>query len=176
VRFLVFVSVFLLTVSGLADVTTSLPPSVLHDRDVSKRLGNGLTATFLIMAWHGGKSVGGSRVEIRYDLWDEVYIVRKVDFDGKVEQQRIASFENLEHWWRGTPIRLLAAPVGPLQVELSVLPFSAAEQEDARRWLSKSAGVSGPAAGRPTTSDLIDVLIGTTIHAKPILTYRWKIP
>jgi hypothetical protein len=168
----------LIAVHGSADVTTSLPPSVLQDRGVRRQIDGGLTATFLIVAQRGGDRVGASRVEIRYDLWDEVYLIRKLDFDGKVDQHRIASFEALERWWRGTPIRLLAAAPagGVLQVELSVLPFSAAEQEDTRQWLSKSAGLSGPAAGRPATSNLVDVLIGTTIHARPILTYRWTVP
>jgi hypothetical protein len=148
----------------------SLPASVLQDARVRKQLGSGLTATFLVTASAGAKR-GAGRVEIRYDLWDEVYVVRRLDIDGKRGAQRIPSLEQLEKWWRA-PLRVIDAPAGArAEIELRVLPFSAAEEEDARRWLSKSGGVgagSGPGG-------LVDVLIGTTLNAKPITTFRWTV-
>ena len=154
-----------LTPAGL-----SLPASVLQDARVRKQLGSGLTTTFLVTATSGSIR-GAARLEIRYDLWDEVYIVRRLERDGRRDQQRIASLELLERWWR-SPLRVIdASPGAPVVIELRVLPFSAAEEEDARRWLSKSGGVgatSGPGG-------LVDVLIGTTLNAKPITTFRWTV-
>ena len=160
-----------------ADVSSSLPLRVIQAPEVQKRLAGGLTTIFLVVARNSaGNAAGASRIEVRYDLWDEVYLVKKIDFDGKIEQQRIASRDALERWWRATPLRLGAMTSGA-DVELTVLPFSSAEQEDAREWLSKSGGVAGPSATRGGAANtLVDALIGTTIHARPILTYRWKLP
>jgi len=171
----VAVLLLLLAMTASADVLPSLPLRVIQDREVQKRLAGGLTTIFLVVARNdAAKPAGASRIEIRYDLWDEVYLVRKIDFDGRVEYQRIASLDALERWWRATPLRLGTA--SPLDLELTVLPFSAAEQDDAREWLSKSGGVTSPGASRGASNALVDALISTTIHANPILTYRWKLP
>ena len=155
-------------------VAAALPLSILAERDVRKQLGSGLTTTFLLIARNrGNATISGARMEVRYVLWDEVWIVRRVEFDGKVDTQRITSRDALDKWWR-TPLRLLAtaAPRVSLQIDLNVLPFSAAEKEDARQWMSKSGGVVTPGGG---SGSVIDALIGTTIDAKPITTYRWNV-
>lgn len=152
-------------------VTIALPPSVLQHATVRKQLASGLTTTFILIArTHDRAAEGGARLEVRYDLWDEVYHVRRFEADRKIEQQRIASIEQLEQWWR-TPSRIIAfrGERLVLDVELRVLPFSGAEEADARRWLSKSPGVAPDGA-----TSLVDVLIGTTISAKPIVSFRWS--
>jgi len=154
-------------------VAATLPLSILQDANVRKQLRSGLTTTFLLVArQRETRVVSGARIEIRYDLWDEVWIAQKVEFDRKSERLRLTSLEALEKWWR-TPLRVLATNASrvALQVDLSVLPFSAAEEEDARQWITKSAGV---AAGG-SNNGLVDALIGTTISAKPLTTYRWNV-
>ncbi|HEV7920972.1 MAG TPA: hypothetical protein VGR02_09310 [Thermoanaerobaculia bacterium] len=155
-------------------IGVALPLSILQRSDVRKQLGGGLTTTFLITA-RDGDTKGGARIEVRYDLWDEVYYVRRIEFDARQERQRFTA-EQLERWWRTTPVRLLATTQDALrlQVELSVLPFSAAEEEDARQWLSKSGGV-GSASHGARSPGLVDVLIGTTIQARPLLTFKWAV-
>lgn len=153
-------------------VAVTMPSAVLQDGGVKKQLGSGLTTTFLVaVRQRDSGRLTAARLEVRYDLWDEVWLVRRVEFDGKSERQRITSAEALEKWWR-TPVRLFASAADrvPLQVEVSVLPFSAAEEDDARAWISKSGGV-GTAGG----SGLVDALIGTTISAKPITSFRWNV-
>lgn len=171
----VAVLLFLFAAAARAEVLASLPLRVIQAPGVQKRLAGGLTTIFLVVARDGGRIAGASRIEVRYDLWDEVYLVKKIDFDRKIEQQRIASRDALERWWRAAPLRLGTVPAGA-DVELTVLPFSSAEQDDAREWLSKSGGVTSPSAGRGASNTLVDALIGTTIYARPILTYRWKLP
>lgn len=154
-------------------VAVTLPASVLQDKTVRKQLSSGLTTTFLVVARQRELNrVTGARIEVRYDLWDEVWIVRRIEFDGKTDRQRLTAQDALDKWWR-TPVRLLStsAPRVALQVEVSVLPFSAAEEEDARQWITKSGGV-GTAAGE---GGLVDALIGTTISARPITSYRWNV-
>lgn len=151
-------------------VAAALPLSVLQDKTVKKQLGSGLTTTFLLIVRQRGV-VSGARIEVRYDLWDEVWIVRRVEFDGKIDRQRIASADALEKWWL-TPVRLFASNADRvvLQLDLNVLPFSAAEEDDARQWITKSGGV-----GTGTGGGLVDALIGTTISAKPITSFRWNV-
>jgi hypothetical protein len=154
-------------------VAATLPAPILSETDVRKRLVSGLTTTFLVAARNRATdAVSGARIEVRYDLWDEVWLVRRIEFDRKSEQQRITSFAELEKWWR-TPLRLLATNADrvSLQLDLTVLPFSAAESDDARQWISKPGG--GSAAGG--SGGIVDVLIGTTIDAKPITSYRWNV-
>lgn len=147
-------------------VTIALPTSVLKDREVHTRLQSGLTATFLVEAkQRDANRRGAARIEIRYDLWDEVWLARRIELDGKEERQRIATREALDKWW-SSPIRIFTAAADrvALNVTLSVLPFSRAEGEDAREWMSVREG------GSP----LINAMIGTTVSAKPIRTYRWS--
>lgn len=154
-------------------VAASLPSSVLQDERVKKQLGSGLTTTFILAArQRDAGTITSARLEVRYDLWDEVWHVRRVEFDGKIDRQRITSAEALEKWWK-TPVRLFATNAERvlLQVELNVLPFSAAEEDDARAWIAKSGGVGTAASG----NGLVDALIGTTISAKPITSFRWNV-
>lgn len=151
-------------------VAATLPLSVLKSPTVRKQLATGLTTTFVVAA-RQRERISGARIEIRYDLWDEVWHVRKVEFDRREDRQKLASIDALEKWWR-VPVRIFAnaAATMPLQVDLSVLPFSASEEEDARQWIAKGGG-----AARPSGEGLVDVLIGTTLSAKPIIRWRWDV-
>jgi hypothetical protein len=154
-------------------VAATLPVSILQDASVRKQLRSGLTTTFLFVTRQREiKGASVARIEIRYDLWDEVWIVQKIEHDRKSERQRLASLEALEKWWR-TPLRMLATKASrvALQIDLSVLPFSAAEEADARQWITKSGGV-GTSSG---SAGLVDALIGTTISARPLTSYRWNV-
>lgn len=153
-------------------VAAVLPASLLADREISRQIGSGLTTTFVLIArQRDADRRGAARIEIRYDLWDEVWIVRRIEVDGKEDRQRISSRESLEKWW-SAPVRLFVAAADrvALNVTLTVLPFSAAEGEDARQWISKGGGVAVPEGGSP----LVAALIGTTLNAKPIRSYRWS--
>lgn len=151
-------------------VSVTLPVSILQTAAVKKHLASGLTTTFVVAA-RQRERLTGARIEIRYDLWDEVWLVRRIELDGRAERQRLASMEALEKWWR-TPLRIFNGAVAtlPLQVDLSVLPFSASEEEDARQWIAKGGGVATPSG-----EGLVDVLIGTTLAAKPIIRWRWDV-
>ncbi len=162
------------SVQATGVVAATLPASILTESDVQKRLTSGLTTTFLVVARNRGTdAVSGARVEVRYDLWDEVWLVRRIEFDRKSERQRIASMAELEKWWR-TPLRLLSTDASrvSLQLDLTVLPFSAAESDDARQWISKSGGVGTGGAGN---AGFVEALIGTTISARPITSFRWNV-
>jgi hypothetical protein len=148
-------------------IAIALPASLLNDREIARQLGSGLTTVFMLAA----KPRGAARLDIRFDVWDEVWIVRRVDSDGREERQRITTRDALEKWW-SSPLRLLTGDGAKalLDVTLTVLPFSAAESEDARAWISKSAGAAENGRGSP----LVAAVIGTTLNARPIRSYRWQ--
>jgi hypothetical protein len=149
-----------------------LPASILSDAEVHRQLASGLTTTFVLAAHQrNGDFRSAVHIEIRFDLWDEVWLVRRIEFDGKEERQRLASQPLLERWW-STPIRLFAATADrvTLNVTLTVLPFSLAEGEDARAWIARSASAT---SSEPRPSPFVAALIGTTLNARPIRLYRW---
>jgi hypothetical protein len=153
-------------------VTVALPASILSDREVHRQIGSGLTATFVLESrLRDATRRGTARIEIRFDLWDEVWLARRIEQDGKEERQRLPTRAALEKWW-STPFRIFAATAdrAALQVTLTVLPFSIAEGDDAREWISKAGGSAAREGGSP----LITAMIGTTVSAKPIRTYRWS--
>lgn len=144
-------------------VAVVLPDSVLKDSRVRTRLESALTTTFILKTSLGGSS----RIEIRYDLWDEVFHVRR----DRGAQQTIPK-SRLEEWWRTAIDAGRAGDGRSFDVELTVLPFSADEESDARQWLSKSGGAGAPSAD---PSSIVDALIGTTLTARPIVSFRWSL-
>jgi hypothetical protein len=154
-------------------IAAELPTAILSDAKVTKQLGTGLTTTFVVQVRPRQQSTAAvARIEIRYDLWDEVWLVRRIESGKPADRQRLTTRAALETWWRA-PLRLFAATTSPakFELELIVLPFSADEEKETRQWVSKAGGV-GTAA---RTSGLVDALIGTTITARPIMSWRWNV-
>ena len=164
-------AVLLLLAADLASAqerAVTLPTNVLQMAAVRKQLNSGLTTTVIVTATARGTSDrGAARIEIRRDLWDEVWLATRIEFDGKIVSDRLPSAAALERWWR-TPLRVIVTPATALDMRLDVLPFSAAEEKDARQWVAKSGGVGGG-------SGLVDALIGSTLAAQPITTVRWRV-
>jgi len=154
-----------LTVAG-DRVLVALPPSILKQKEVRARLESALTTTFIVKT-----KDANARIEIRYDLWDDVYRVKRVDAAGRTSQQSVTAAQ-LEASWR-TPIDIARrGGADAIDVELVVLPFSAADESDARQWLSKSGGARDPSID---SKSVIDALIGTTLSARPVVSYRWSL-
>ncbi len=183
-------------------VLHSLPPVLGHD-EVRPNLTKGLTTTFLLRVDPKGTRLrarprpqGGARIEIRYELWDEVFHVATGTADGGLVRRTLDSFGELESWWQG--LRLVVAgsvvsgsgtdPPRPREarVELDVVPFSQAEQRDTQRWFSESlddAGSSGAediADSADKTSRTLDrtfhLLMATSIHRRALASYGWTVP
>jgi hypothetical protein len=163
-------------------VLSRLPP-ILAEEEVKKQLGTGLTTSFLFVV------KGGARVDVRYELWDEVYIVTRIDATGRVLRTNLPSFEKLAEWWRDARLVALraqaAATVRSAEVRLSVIPFSQAEQLDAQRWFSQalsaeksgSAGaVSDAVQDQPESfSQVLNLLMATSIGRAPLLELQWDL-
>ncbi|MFP5286819.1 MAG: hypothetical protein ACLGI9_13850, partial [Thermoanaerobaculia bacterium] len=119
-------------------------PSLLNDKEVRKHLGTGLTTSFVFEARALGTSVpvkGGARVDIRYELWDEVYIVSRVDANGRAARTTFPSFRHLDEWWRDARLAVLRSPLqasSRIEIRLRVIPFSQTEQLETQRWFSQA--------------------------------------
>lgn len=174
-------------------------PAVLAEELVRPHLTRGLTATFLFRVDPQGLRIrrqgSGARVEIRYELWDEVFHVAAGTADGAVDRRELDSFGELELWWRD--LRLVVAgatyldgldppPRRQARVELDLVPFSQAEQIDAQRWFSDSldeAAKSGAeevaeSAEQPagTLDRTFHLLMATSIRRPALVSYRWTVP
>jgi len=168
-------------------------PSILAEPLVRQQLATGLTTSFVFQATArdaaGGKTKGGARVDVRYDLWDEVYIVSHFDAAGKAARVVLPSFERLVQWWREARLVLVRPPAAAaarvLEVRLGVLPFSQAEQLETQRWFSQalSADKSGSAGAvsdavedQPESfTQLIGILLKGSIDRAPLLEYQWRL-
>lgn len=181
-------------------VLSGLPP-LLDRAEVRKQLDSGLTATLAFDVRTTGASPekirGGARVDIRYELWDEIYVVTRIDASGKRERLRFDSFDKLGRWWREARLAVLPLPRSIGQgsgqetgqwtssVWLRVIPFSQAEQRETQRWLSESMagegeGSSGAVAqsleDRPTSlSQVLQLLVATSIGRPALLEQEWKL-
>jgi hypothetical protein len=176
-------------------------PAVLDDDAVSPHLFRGLTTTFFFRVEPAGGRVRkplpppGVTIEIRYELWDEVFHVATGTADGRVEIRTLESFGDLESWWRGLrvvvaggePVRDgLDPPPREARVELDVVPFSQAEQRDTQRWFSESLEDAGKTAAEEVaesadrTPDTLErtfhLLMATSIQRRALASYRWTVP
>ena len=167
-------------------------PTILVEEEVRKQLGTGLTTSFLFEVKaqsNAGKSKGGARVDVRYDLWDEIYIVTRIDATGRAVRTTLPSFERLGEWWREARLIVLRPPAAAtarsVEVRLSVIPFSQAEQLDAQRWFSQSlsaekagsaGAVSDAVEDQPESfSQVLNLLMATSIGRTPLLELQWNV-
>lgn len=164
------------TISADGHLDITLPPNVLRNDEVRKHLTSGLTTVFLLTV-----NDSGARIEIRYDLWDEKFLVTTIDSERHLQKTSIDSFEHLVDWWSRTPLRTGKAR-DDIRAKLEVIPFSASEEEDAQRWLARSIGGGGNAAdpsqrenATGSTGGILDLLIGTSVQRHPLQTWRWTL-
>ena len=189
-------------------LTMSELPLVLDDPGIQDHLTSGLTTSFVVRTQErprprnrsgGSRSgddtngEGGARIDVRYELWEEVFQVLTVSTDGTLTRRALESTEALRQWWRGLEIRILkvgrasggqGAASGTsrrAQATLDVVPFSRSEQLDAQRWLteaaarSRSEGASRSPEKDEPTGGIGDLLMATSIGRRSLLTLRWRI-
>ncbi len=176
---------------------SDLPPT-LADPTVARHLDTGLTTVFLFTVEFRGAEVqkGAVQVEIRYDLWDEVYRVERLEGPAEVTATAVRSRDRLQEWWRSVVLRVAPAEgvwrSTPTQakVALQVLPFSQAEQRDAQDWLLRSLrgtaaaperGASAP--GQPAqrsaatpVRDFYGAMLASSIGRRSLISYSWTVP
>ena len=170
--------------SGEGVVLTQLPP-VLRQKEIRHHLGTGLTTTLAFEVRAGDRTRGGARIDVRYELWDEVWLVTRADTSGRAQRARFPSFEQLESWWRDLRLDVLPAraSAGQAEVRLRIIPFSQSEQLDAQRWFSRSLATEPPNGSAGAVSgvlvepsgDLFNLLLATSIGRPALLEFEWNI-
>lgn len=161
---------------GGTAITITPPAEVLQLANVRKHLESGLTTTFAIEA-----GSGKARVEIRYDLWDERWLVTTVDVDGRERDEALPSFARLVTWWSALALPVSRAEGASLRVRMSVLPFSERERSDTEQWVTRTVGLArgGTAppqqAGQSSQSvpGVLDAAIATSIQRRVVERFEW---
>ena len=165
-------------------LTVSRLPPLLADAGVRRHLDSGLTTSLVLQGGPQGDSKrGAARVDVRFELWDEVYLVTVIDGEGAVERLRPESFELLASWWAKAEIVLSAdagagAAARQARVSLAVVPFSQAELVDTQRWLAESIGQARGGSGdaRRGSPDAVGALIATSMQRRAVQTLVWTVP
>jgi hypothetical protein len=161
-------------------------PDVLSRPEVRPHVDTGLTTGFVLTVTARGSGErrvrGAARVDVRFEPWDEVYLVTVVAADGRVRRETLPSFARLVEWWRtlNVPVTTgLPADRWQVKVELSVIPFSQSEERDAQRWLAGSlggerGGDQQPAsAGESRLTGVVDLLIATSVQRRSVVRFAW---
>jgi len=182
-----------LVVSGL--------PDILSRPEVRPHLSSGLTTTFVIQVsaadGRGTKRSGGATIAVRYEPWDEVFLVASSGVSGgAARQDSLPTFDGLAAWWREQRLAVLAptglAAGGSWQVKVAVhvVPFSESERENTQRWFSQSVGGSqrGTGSDRSNAQDasaaakesagpgmVLDLLVATSIRRRSLVSYDWSL-
>ncbi|MFZ2493158.1 MAG: hypothetical protein WA208_16875, partial [Thermoanaerobaculia bacterium] len=111
----IFMAIGLVALASVADaqphvaieqdqLTAQLGRSAVENAELRNKLQSGLSTTFVLSvrgetAPSARPVQGAARVEVRYDLWDEVFIVTLRRGDGTVTRERVKSLEALGTWW-----------------------------------------------------------------------------
>lgn len=175
-----------ITPQGALAVT--LPADLLRKKEVKDHLTSGLTTLFVVAttardddAGHTGTTRGGARVEVRFALWEEQYVVTVIGPTGEEQTTKLDSEAELERWWSGNLL-----PVSPprrygprvdVRVRLTMLPFSSREQSDTRRWLARTLSASADAGDRAPaqSAEVLRIVVETSTRRRPLLEREWSV-
>ncbi len=175
-----------LVIDGSGRLRLSDLPPVLDDKDVKRHLKSGLTTSLVFEArLQGPMKDGAARVDVRFELWDEVYLVTVIDGEGRLEKSQHGTLEALSEWWSDVEIVLSmpAAEAGRFgfqaKVSLAVVPFSQTELDDTQRWLTESmaqAQGGSRAGGEGGASRAVGALIATSMQRRAVRSMTWSLP
>lgn len=192
---LIVVVLFVVTASGVHAVDpprarardgwieVQLSGTMLDDAGVRQRAESGLTAILVVVDRTRRTSPPGvARIAVRYELWDEVFLVSVTQADRTRSTKKADSLDALRRHLESTVIRL--RPSGPddgdeMVVEVRLVPFSADEERDAREWFIDTLGATpkgGSSGGISSVEGVVDVLLATSIEARPVATWKWTVP
>lgn len=165
-----------------------LPENVLDHEEVGAHLKTGLTTSFIhtvSLRLEQGTFKEFARVDVRYELWDELYLVSLHTKMGLYQKLSFQSFDELKTWWRGNNILVATYPLDPqpisdARVKVEVLPFSAAEMKAAQRWFVNTRQARKVPSGDDDQevelgTDAFRIFLTTSIKRHPLLSFRWKV-
>jgi hypothetical protein len=168
------------TVARTGAVTITLPAELIKSSVVKEQLTSGLTTVFIVAATGDGGR-GEARISVRYELWEERYFVAVADAAGQQRSLTLTSDTELAAWWSGSPLVVIAPHTFAKEVEVDIhlrmIPFSAREEVDAQRWLSRTLSTA-PESTQPTSersAPILRALVETSIKRRPLLDRHWRV-
>ncbi len=170
---------------GDRGLKVSLPQWILEDEEVLEQFKSGLTNTFRITAEFrtqaGTALKSAARLEIRYELWDEVFLIDVLEGDGKHSEHQVKDINTFRQWWKNSAFIIHPKPKTELAssvvIILDFIPFSRSEQDHARAWLTDSAK-NNVRSGREQSSQVTSIfqtIMATSIQSKPLWSHRWQL-
>jgi hypothetical protein len=170
-------------------VLSELPP-VLDHNEVGDQLRTGLTTVFsLRVEVQPVDEPMMATLQIRYDLWDEQYLVTLEREPTVVEPLVLSDRSELRIWWSN--LRLLFCETNPLSdrlhqaaVSLHVIPFSHSEEAETRQWFTDSVRRAGRDVSDPRQNPVdvhgaldrvFETLIATSIRSRPLVHWNWTL-
>lgn len=155
-------------------------PGLLDAAAVRERLHSGLTNSFVFevsLRMEGRwRPTGGGRIDLRWELWDELYLIEVFGWDGARSRHTARTLEGLKEWWRSARIPVLANrnvdDGDTVRVVATFVPFSAAEERSAEQWLVESA--QSQSRSSDNNSGVLQVLVASSIARDAVLTRRWE--
>ena len=165
-------------------LTLALPESFARNSRVRNQLDSGLTTTLLIRV-EGRTSgqtklLGGCRIDVRYEPWDQFYFIKLWNQDGSAQNWQLTSFEELIAWFKASHPRVLRLPtlatVWELTTNVQVLPFSEQEMAQTQQWFHEHLGNQSEEKRDP--NKVLDMLFASAIKRKVLIRYdyhrKWK--
>lgn len=172
----------------------ALPLDLLEDASVRKKLYSGLTTTFeLESRFSQAEEPHYAVLQVRYEIWEEVFVISRVDADGQVGRFRFADLAQTAAWLAKNPLRIApmpantGPPAGRLTCRVRLIPFSQSEGRLAEDWFAKvlrvpdavTTGQSDASRERALddSSDgggIFEVLMSKSIRRKSIRSVRWQ--
>ncbi len=162
---------------------SALPPA-LSDPELVSYLKSGLTTTLVLTLkikkaqWDGPPS---ARFDVRFEPWDEIYLVTVFAPRSAARRVQQPSLASLEAWWRSLtvtfPVR--APPRSKAQVTLTVVPFSADEEADTRRWYAQALRRERQPSDRldnDNLSEMLDAVTLLSIKRRDAMELSWSVP
>jgi len=160
-----------------------LDSTFLDEKSVLKSLKSGLTTTIefqIIVNLTNGKTLqGGSKIFIRYELWDEKYLVEWVDSMGH-HHSDFSTLNEIKTWFADQNFSMFSfhekSTIKHALVLLKVLPFSQHEQQQAKKWMSRTISSQQNKPGNNQSNrQVMDMIIGTSVKRPSLVDFSWDL-
>jgi len=140
----------------------------------------------------GGTAQGGGTITVRWEPWDEAYLVAAAGAagSGAIRRESLPSFDRLQSWWGDLRIPVLDSKAlvrqtaWQVKVSVHLVPFSESERQDTQRWFSESLGggqrsnaQDASAAAKHSTgpSMVLDLWAASSIRRRSLVSYDWTL-
>lgn len=169
--------------------TVPIPLELLEDASLEKKLYSGLTTTFELRATFEPRRDDDffAMLQVRYEIWEEVFIITRLEADGRLGRRQFATLEETAAWLRREPLRIARVGGGKnLIVRVRLIPFSRGDELIAEDWFARVLRVPDAVTtgqvdrNRDRSLDdsgdgsgIFEVLMTKSIRRRSIRTVKW---